>query len=326
MSLPRIPSLGICMIVRNAAQSIEAAVRSCLPVAAQIVVVDTGSTDGTPTLCTRLGANVFFFLWDNNFAQARNHALQYMHTDWVLALDADETLDASSMQDIEPLLASPHIGGLRVTIRNTLSEHSSGVASTHQYPRLFRRHPAIRYTGAIHEQIGESIAGAGFSIADSPVVLHHHGYASVSPEKIQRNATILRAELSENPDSPWLHYHVGLTEFAAQHNDDAALHLARALQSDALSTEQRELALLRLAQIALGSNNWKEFEKRISFSSSDVHREGLRRYLMAVRAAIAGNYADALTLLSHHAVQASGFIDREQYDALTTACRQQLHS
>lgn len=316
-------SIGICMIVRNAEHTIEAALRSCSSLAKQIVVVDTGSTDSTPKLCTRLGAELHFHTWRNHFAEARNHALQYMRTDWVLALDADEVVNTSSLEALPALLCVPHIGGLRTAIHNVLSGNSVGAMSIHQYPRLFRRHLSIRYTGAIHEQIGDSIINMGFSIADSPVVIHHHGYASVSPEKIERNTTMLNTELAKDPDNPWLHYHLGLTEFAAQHKESAEHHLTQAVRADALSTEQRELALLRLAQIALGNDNWNTFEKRISFSSSDIHREGLRQYLMAVRFAVSGSYTDALSLLSQHAVQTSSLIDWEQRDALVAVCRQQ---
>lgn len=318
-------SVGICMIVRNAEDTIATALRSCTRLAAQIVVVDTGSTDTTPRLCARFATELHFHSWRNSFAEARNYALQYMRTEWILALDADEVLDPSSLHTLPSLLSTPHIGGLRVAIHNTLSGNSASTSSIHHYPRLFRRHPAIRYTGIIHEQIGDAITKAGFSLADSPVVLQHHGYASASSEKIRRNTAMLRAELEQDPNNAWLHYHLGLTEFAAQHKESAAQHLTQALCSDALSAEQREFALLRLAQIALGNSDWNEFEKRISFSSPDRHREGLRQYLMAVRCAVSGSYTDALALLSQQAVQTSSLIDQEQYEALVAVCRQQTH-
>ena len=294
------------------------ALRSLLPVVAQLVVVDTGSDDATVPLCSRLGADVHFFAWTNSFAEARNYALGLMRTDWIIALDADEALDLPSFQAARPLLAGEHTGALRTAIHNRLS--ADGTASIHQYPRIFRRHPSIRYTGTIHEQIGEAVVRAGFSIADSPVVIYHEGYSAVSQEKIERNLSLLRAELAGAPSDPWLHYHLGLTEFAAQNYAESVRCLQYALASGTLSGEQADTARLRLAQIALGNEDWKEFEKRISFAGSSELTEGFRLYLDAVRSAVVGDFSRARVLLSADVVEHSRLVDRDNLAALRTLC------
>lgn len=317
------PSLGACLIVRNGRSTIEAALRSLLPFVHQLVVVDTGSEDDTPSICARYGAELHFFAWTNNFAEARNYALQCMRTQWIIALDADEVVDATSLAALLPLPDNGKVGGFRVALHNALSTHDNGATSIHHYSRIFRRHSSIRYKGAIHEQIGEAIINAGFDIVESPVVIHHYGYTTITPQKIHRNATLLQTELDRDPDNPWLQYHFGLTEFAAQRYETARQYLLSALETTALSPEQRETAWLRLAQIALGRDDWPEFEKRISFTSTDVHREGFRQYLAAVRSALSGKYKQALAILSTDVVRLSSLVDREQFETILNLCRQQ---
>lgn len=323
MLYPSSPSLGACLIVRNGRSTIEAAVRSLLPFVHQLVVVDTGSEDKTPSVCARYGAELHFFAWTNNFAEARNYALQCMRTNWIITLDADEVVDSTSLAALLPLPNDSSVGGFRVALHNALSTDDNAATSIHHYPRIFRRHPSIRYKGAIHEQIGEAILNAGFDIIESPVVIHHYGYTSITPQKIHRNATLLRAELDKEPENPWLQYHFGLTEFAAQRYETARQYLLSVLETQTLSPEQMEMAWLRLAQMALGQDDWPEFEKRISFTSTDAHREGFRQYLAAVRSALSGNYQQALALLSTDVVRLCGLVDRGQFETIFNLCRQQ---
>ncbi len=84
--------LTLCMIVKNEALNLTACVKSVLPIVDDIVIVDTGSSDGTPELAGRLGARVYNFKWIDDFSAARNKALEYVKTEWVLILDGDEMI------------------------------------------------------------------------------------------------------------------------------------------------------------------------------------------------------------------------------------------
>ena len=56
----------------------------------EIVVVDTGSTDGTAAVAARCGARVYPFTWVDSFAAARNESLRHARGDWIFWLDGDE--------------------------------------------------------------------------------------------------------------------------------------------------------------------------------------------------------------------------------------------
>jgi DNA modification methylase len=64
---------------------------SCMQALAdEIVVVDTGSTDKTVEIARQAGARVEYFTWIDDFAAAKNYAIDQTNGEWVLLLDADE--------------------------------------------------------------------------------------------------------------------------------------------------------------------------------------------------------------------------------------------
>src|SRR5690348_611972 len=98
------PSIGLSMIVKNEAHTLRPCLESVRGLVTQIVVADTGSTDGSSSIAREFGATVIPFSWDDHFANARNAALVPMSTDWVLVLDADEELDRETQRNIPALL------------------------------------------------------------------------------------------------------------------------------------------------------------------------------------------------------------------------------
>ncbi len=92
------PTLGLSMIVKNAAETLRPCLESAHKLVSQIVIADTGCTDNTCEIAREFGATIISFPWENHFANARNAALKPMTTDWVLVLDADEELDRSAKQ------------------------------------------------------------------------------------------------------------------------------------------------------------------------------------------------------------------------------------
>lgn len=303
-----LPSIGVAMIARNSRATIRQALDSVGAIATQIVVVDTGSTDATPSIAARCGAEVYFHVWQENFSHARNLALRYLRTAWALILDSDERLDVSSFFAHAHLLLEPTIGGIEVVIVNRLG---GTTFAEHRYTRLFRRHPAIWFEGRIHEQIAESILCAGFEIVPSAIRIEHEGYAQASPEKIARNIALLEAELAVHPDSTWHRYHLGLTEFAAGNLERAWSLLEPLRQSPELTTEQREFATLRCAQCALARDDLLRAEELLAFTSRDTHREGLRLFVLAGVLAAQRRFATAAELLQMPAVCQSGLVEQE---------------
>ncbi|MEE9126774.1 MAG: glycosyltransferase family 2 protein, partial [Planctomycetota bacterium] len=80
----REPRISLCMIVKDEESFLDACLRSAAPCVDDMVIVDTGSTDRTVEIAEAHGAMVFHFEWCDDFAAARNFALEHATGDWVL--------------------------------------------------------------------------------------------------------------------------------------------------------------------------------------------------------------------------------------------------
>ncbi len=91
------------MIVRNESAHLADCLGSVADLVDEIVVVDTGSTDGTRDLAARFGARVYEFTWVDSFAAARNESLRHATGDWIFWLDGDEFLDEENRLKVKAL-------------------------------------------------------------------------------------------------------------------------------------------------------------------------------------------------------------------------------
>ena len=100
--MPKQPLLSIGLIVKNEIRCLERCLKSLEPlrqaIPCQVVVADTGSTDGTRAVAERYADVLFDFPWTGSFADARNAVLDRCTGVWYLTVDADEWLE-----DISPL-------------------------------------------------------------------------------------------------------------------------------------------------------------------------------------------------------------------------------
>lgn len=148
-----IKTLSVCMIVKNEAAFIDAAIKSVGEIADQVVVVDTGSTDGTQEIARSAGAEVFSLPWPGSFAASRNESLSHATGDWILILDADERLHKNSAQSLRYLVNSAPAALIELKIINYMDDLQAQTASEHYSVRLFPNHYGLSFTGRIHEQL-----------------------------------------------------------------------------------------------------------------------------------------------------------------------------
>jgi glycosyltransferase involved in cell wall biosynthesis len=150
-------TVSACLIVRDEAKRLARCLGSLRGVVDEIVVLDTGSQDDTIAIAESFGAKVGHFDWVDDFAAARNAALALATSDWVLSIDADEWLTNASV--LADAVAVADAIAYRVTLVNHLDQ---GRKEPESITRLFRRHPAIRFEGCIHERSSAGEGGAGF--------------------------------------------------------------------------------------------------------------------------------------------------------------------
>jgi tetratricopeptide (TPR) repeat protein len=250
--------LSLSMIVRDEAAQIEDCLRSVQGFVDEMVVVDTGSTDNTVALAQALGARVEQIDWPGDFAPARNQALQWVSGDWVLVLDADERLRPEAMAPLRALMAQPD-----VLLINLLRHERGAVQSPYSnVSRLFRRHPAIRWSRAYHSMVDDSVADllqqeSHWRIADCPEpALLHDGYRPellAQGNKPQRLRDAMEAELLERPGDPYACAKLGSLEVAEGNLERGTTLLRQGLeQCPAGAHPERYELLLHLALAEAG--------------------------------------------------------------------------
>src|SRR2546430_1929302 len=98
--------VSLSMIVKNEAHRLGKCLGSVAVLVDEIIIVDTGSTDGTQELAAKYGAKVIDFPWRDDFAAARNMGLDHATGEWIFWLDADHWLDEENRQRLKRLFAS----------------------------------------------------------------------------------------------------------------------------------------------------------------------------------------------------------------------------
>jgi glycosyltransferase involved in cell wall biosynthesis len=236
--------VSLAMIVRDGAATLETCLRSAGPWVSELIVVDTGSRDDSREIAERHGALVIDQPWCDDFSAARNRSLEACTQPWILFLDADEALNFPEPDRAANVwgaaLDDNAVAGYELLLHNVkpTGERSSSIRTL----RLFRASPEVRFQYPVHEQIIFSLAAwarpLGLSIAKLPVDILHSGYGVSRPDKLERNAAILRKAVTQQPGDPFLWYNLGKTlshdHFKAGEEAVAALKEShRLLQGDA---------------------------------------------------------------------------------------------
>ena len=140
--------ISTCLIVKNESENIGRCLDSIKNISDEIIVVDTGSTDDTVEIAKSFGARVYFYGWDNNFSNARNHALDKATGDWIIFLDADEYFGPNTQKQLRTVLErisnNKTVDAVLCKIIN-IDVQSGRVLSENPTIRIFRGKSGIRY-------------------------------------------------------------------------------------------------------------------------------------------------------------------------------------
>jgi glycosyltransferase involved in cell wall biosynthesis len=194
--------IALVMIVRNEARCLARCLASVRPWVDEMLVLDTGSTDDTVQIAQREGAQVHHFVWVDDFAAARNHALSMARSPWRLVLDADEWIE-SGADSLDALRrTSPSfIGQLSVVSR--IGEAHAPLHAPSWLPRVLPQ--GVVYAGRIHEQPQSPLPRRRLAL-----VLGHDGYLPAQMQiKQGRNEALLRRALAEDPGDAYWSYQLG---------------------------------------------------------------------------------------------------------------------
>ncbi len=194
--------VSACLIVRDEQAILGDCLSSLEGLVDEIVVYDTGSTDGTVELARQAGAKVVEGYWDDNFGRARNAAMEHCTGQWILHIDADETI-VGDVRATRDLLRNPATDDAILVVIDNLAPGRTG-GMQHKACRLFRRVRG-QWMGRLHEQVVARPGQPPLPRGDiEHIQIIHSGYLPELVEKRnkgERNTKLAEAELATDTTS-----------------------------------------------------------------------------------------------------------------------------
>lgn len=194
------PHIGLSAIVitRNEEADLRGCLESLKPVASEIILVDSGSTDRTLEIAREFTDRIFHRDW-TGFSAQKQFALEKTTSPWVINIDADERLSSELQTEIQRLLSAAEVpeNGFDIPFHHYFLGRRLrfGGVRGESHLRLFRRAGAEYGTERVHEGVRVSppigrMAGA----------ILHYSYRDIDEylEKCNRYTTLIaRAKHAE---------------------------------------------------------------------------------------------------------------------------------
>lgn len=209
----KLPSVSLCMIVKNEEDTLADCLRSVGDFPAEIIVVDTGSTDRTVAIAESFGAKIFHFKWIDDFAAARNAAIRHATAEWVFWMDADDRISPENLARLKQALASGTADVYSARIVSPNAQHRQSRSIAHHL-RLFRNGLGLSFIYPLHEDLNLAAASRPLTVAYTNIEIEHVGYVlgdDLFKQKTRRNLKIIRRCLAEDPQSVRWHHHLGMS-------------------------------------------------------------------------------------------------------------------
>lgn len=161
---------SLCMIVKNE----EAVLRECLDsikeLMDEIIIVDTGSTDGTKEIAAEYTPYVYDYQWTDDFAAARNFAFSKATGDYIYSADADEYLDEENRVKFKALkkVLMPEVEIVQMIYVTEQINHPTENFAKDLRPKLFKRLREFTWIEPIHETVNTNPV-----VFDSDIEIRH---------------------------------------------------------------------------------------------------------------------------------------------------------
>ncbi|MBE6044703.1 MAG: glycosyltransferase [Clostridium thermopalmarium] len=197
--------LSICMIVKNEENNIERCLKSLKPLVdkgiAEIILVDTGSTDNTVEIAKKYVEKVYFHPWSGSFSEARNWSISLATGEYIFIVDGDDEI---KQEDIDKIIKEfseddyKKYNTFSLKVKSYFTEKLDDY-STMVQNHIFKNDGSFYYSGAVHNQPMYKKPIKHLNIS-----LMHYGYImtpEVSEKKYNRTVPLLKKELEKSFNS-----------------------------------------------------------------------------------------------------------------------------
>ena len=219
--------ISACWITKNEEKNLAYSVESLGGVADELIVVDTGSTDGTIEIAKSFGARVEYFEWINDFSAARNFAMSLATGDIIIFLDADEWFEPKLTNNDRNFIINLFKNNSLVDMLAVFVTSYKGYGSpaeTSVTTRIYLNKENLRFTGKIHEFVPMSPGRISLDVSDR-FRIGHSGYSvEIVLGKAGRNLSIIKTALNEarsgsNERIKLLFYYIRESFLRGEHGD-----------------------------------------------------------------------------------------------------------
>lgn len=114
--------LSAIIITKNEEKNIKKCLESIKDIVDEIIIVDSYSDDRTIEIAKRYTNKIFLKKFNRDFSEQRNFALKKTKGDWIISIDADETLSMRLKKNIPNLVRSKKYLGYLIPRRNYIND------------------------------------------------------------------------------------------------------------------------------------------------------------------------------------------------------------
>ncbi len=193
------------MIVKNEEENMEAALSWGKDIVFEQIVVDTGSTDSTIELAKTFGARVIHFDWIDDFAAAKNFALDECKGDWIAILDADEYFSEEDAEKLLGIIEKADKEGYCAIETGWINvDGRGGIIDRYTQIRIIKNIKGLRYKRRIHEILDFKSGQSSYDASEELNIIHT-GYIEEiahNKNKRERNLKLLLKELEVDKNDP----------------------------------------------------------------------------------------------------------------------------
>lgn len=262
-------TISLCMIVKNEEKVLQRCLDSVRDLVDEIIIVDTGSDDGTKEIAAKYTQHIYDFEWIHDFSAARNFAFSKASCDYIYSADADEVIDEENRGKFRILKETllPEVEIVQMYYGNQLSFGTIYNYDRELRPKLFKRLRSFKWEEAIHEMV--QLAPVIF---DSDIEITH------LPENSHagRDLEAFRRQTGEKGVlSPRLQNIYAKELFISGEEEDflqAEAFFTRVADSDGISMDQMKEAV---CVIVKSSRLRGDYLKMYRYAMKDIASEGV---------------------------------------------------
>lgn len=163
-------TISLCMIVKNEEKILNRCLASIADLMDEVIIVDTGSTDGTREIASHYTDKVYDFTWIDDFSAARNYAFSKATKEYIYSADADEVISDENREKFKILKDAllPEVEIVQMKYGNQMQQGTVYNYDEEYRPKLFKREREFVWVDPIHEMVRLEPV-----VYDSDIVITH---------------------------------------------------------------------------------------------------------------------------------------------------------